>query len=108
MNVFSIPAWVGDFEAASLYGPNAAVYAMAGVTQDIVTALQSGDDSLALSDISNALPTIVDAYFNGYQVDDGGTGPLQSEVSDLTSLRIGLDPSEGSLNGGEESVLRAK
>jgi hypothetical protein len=29
-------------------------------------------------------------------------------VSDFATLRAGLDPSEGALNGGSESVLRAK
>jgi hypothetical protein len=62
MSISAIPAWFGDLEAAPLYGPNAAEYAMAGVTQDIVNAWQSGDTSLALSDLSNALSTVADAY----------------------------------------------
>jgi len=106
MSISAIPAWFGDLEAAPLYGPNAAEYAVAGVTQDIVNAWQSGDTSLALNDVSNALSTVADAYLNGYQVDDGGGGARL--VSDFATLRAGLDPSEGALNGGSESVLRAK
>ena len=37
---------------------------------------------------------------------DGGGGARL--VSDFATLRAGLDPSEGALNGGSESVLRAK
>jgi hypothetical protein len=76
------------------------------ITQDIVTAWQSGDSSLALSDLSNTLSTVADAYLNCYQVDDGGGAAKL--VSDFATLRAGLDPSEGALNGGSESVLRAK
>jgi hypothetical protein len=103
MQVFAVPEWFTDLQEASLYGPNAAEYAMAGVTQDVVNAYQDGDYTLALSDISNAPSTILDAYFNGY---DGGGPPM--EFADLSILRPGLDPSEGSLNGGRESVLEAK
>ena len=106
MSISAVPAWFSDLEAASLYGPNAAEYAIAGVTQDIVTAWQSGDTSLALSELSNALYTVADAYLNGYQVDDGGGAAKL--VSDFATLRAGLDHSEGALNGGSESVLRAK
>jgi hypothetical protein len=104
---FTIPQWVTDLQEASLYGPNAAEYAMAGVTQDVVNAYQSGDYTLALNDISNAGSTIFDAYLNGYQVDDGGD-PVAHDLSDLTGLQVGLDPTEGALNGGGESVLHAK
>jgi hypothetical protein len=103
MSSFAVPQWVSDLQEASLYGPNAAEYAMAGVTQDVINAYQGGDYSLALSDISNAPSTILDAYFNGY---DGG-GPAM-QLTDLVGLRGGLDPAEGALNGGSESVLRAK
>jgi hypothetical protein len=105
MQLFAVPQWVSDLQEASLYGPNAAEYAMAGVTQDVLDAYQSGDYTLALNDISNAGPTILDAYFNGYQVDGGVTA---KDLTDLTALRPGLDPSEGALNGGRESVLEAK
>lgn len=103
--VFAVPAWFTDLREAPLFGPNAAENAIAGVTQDIVNAIQQGDTTLALSDLSNALSTVVDAYFNGYQVDDG-VGPLL--VSDAAVLRGGLDPTEGALNGGREAVLRAQ
>jgi len=106
MNVFAVPEWFTDLQEASLYGPNAAEYAMAGVTQDLINAYQDGDYTLALNDLSNAGSTILDAYFNGYQVDDGG-GPTM-QLADLVGLRGGLDPSEGALNGGDENVLEAR
>jgi hypothetical protein len=106
MQLFAVPQWVSDLQEASLYGPNAAEYAMAGVTQDVLNAYQSGDYTLALNDISNAGSTILDAYFNGYQVDDG-PAPV-ADLADAGTLRVGLDPSEGALNGGSESVLRAR
>lgn len=104
MSIFSIPAWFSDLASASLYGPNAAEYALSGVTQDIVDAWQAGDTTLALNDLLNAPSTIVDAFFNGYDVDDG----FRSLVTDDAALRSGLDPSEGMLNGGLESVRRAE
>jgi len=101
--VYAIPLWYSELATAWLYGPNAADYAMLGVTQDIINALQDGDYSLALSDLSNAPATIVDAYFNGYDA-EGMTGFL----ADAATLRTGLDPSEGALNGGLENVRRAE
>jgi hypothetical protein len=105
MQIFAIPQWVSDLQEAPLYGPNAAEYAMAGVTQDVLNAYQSGDLTLALNDLSNAPSTIFDAYFNGYQVDGGVTA---KDLTDLTAIRSGLNPALGALNGGSESVLRAK
>jgi len=105
MQIFAIPQWVTDLQVASLYGPNAAEYAMAGVTQDVLNAYQSGDLTLALNDLSNAPSTIFDAYLNGYQVDGGVTA---KDLTDLAALRPGLNPTLGALNGGGESVLRAK
>ena len=105
MQIFAIPQWVSDLQEASLYGPNAAEYAMAGVTQDVLNAYQSGDLTLALNDLSNAPSTIFDAYLNGYQVDGGVTA---KDLTDLAALRPGLNPTLGALNGGGESVLRAK
>jgi hypothetical protein len=105
MQIFAIPQWVTDLQEASLYGPNAAEYAMAGVTQDVLNAYQSGDLTLALNDLSNAPSTIFDAYLNGYQVDGGVTA---KDLTDLAVRRPGLNPSLGALNGGSESVLRAK
>ena len=105
MQIFAIPQWVTDLQVASLYGPNAAEYAMAGVTQDVINAYQSGDVTLALNDLSNAPSTIFDAYLNGYQVDGGVTA---KDLTDLAVLRTGLNPALGALNGGSESVLRAR
>jgi hypothetical protein len=66
---------------------------LAGVTQDIVNAWQSGDTTLALSDLSNALSTVADASLNGYQVDDGGGAP--NLVSDSPHSGPGLTLPKG-------------
>jgi hypothetical protein len=105
MSIFAVPAWFTDLRLAPLYGPNAAEYAMAGVTQDVINALQGGDTTLALNDLSNAPSTILDAYLNGYQVD---SGPFTKLLSDAAALRGGLDPSEGALNGGRQAIIRAE
>ncbi len=88
MQAFGVPEWVSDLEAASLYGPNAAEYAFGGVTQDVLNAYQEGDYTLALSDISNAPSTILDAYFNGYPEFGGGGG--ERDPADFAAVR--LDP----------------
>jgi hypothetical protein len=98
-----VPEWFTDLREAPLFGPNAADYAIAGVGQDISDAIQQGDTSLALSDLANAPSTILDAYLNGYDTDGGAKG----FVSDY-ALRVGLDPSEGALNGGREAVINAE
>jgi hypothetical protein len=100
---YAIPEWYSELATASLYGPNAAEYAMLGVTQDIINAWQGGDYSLALSDLSNAPSTIVDAYFNGYDAEG-----MKGLFTDAATFRTGLDPSEGALNGGLENVRRAE
>jgi hypothetical protein len=105
VSIFAVPEWFTDLREAPLFGPNAAEYAMAGVIQDIINAYQAGDTTLALNDLSNSLSTIVDAYFNGYQI---GGGPVPELVSDAIGFRGGLDPTEGALNGGVESVRRAE
>jgi hypothetical protein len=108
MQVFAVPEWVVDLEAAGLYGPNAAEYAIAGVTQDIIDAWQSGDYSLAEQDLANAGSTIVDAFLNGYQVDGAIGNPLPDLVADSIAPKLGLDPDEGLINGGLEHVKLAE
>ncbi len=76
----SIPVWFSELQQAQLLPGHAAELAFAGVSQDIVNALQSNNDTLAFNDLLNAPSTIVDAYLNGYNLDDGpspylGTGP---------------------------------
>ena len=71
----SVPQWVTELVQAQLLAPHAAELAFAGVSQDIVTAIQGGDSTLAFSDLMNAPSTILDAFFNGYNLgDDGGGG----------------------------------
>jgi hypothetical protein len=102
MTVYSVPLWFSDLATASLYGPNAAEYALSGVTQDIINALQAGDTTLALNDLVNAPSTIVDAFFNGYD------GAIRALISDAAFRGTGLDSGEGLLNGGLENVRQAE
>lgn len=71
----SIPQWVTELVQAQLLAPHAAELAFAGVSQDIVTAIQGGDSTLAFSDLMNAPSTILDAFLNGYNLGDGGGSP---------------------------------
>lgn len=68
----SIPLWFSELQQAPLLPGHAAEVAFAGVSQDIVNALQNNNDTLAFNDLLNAPSTIVDAYLNGYNLDDGG------------------------------------
>lgn len=74
----SVPPWVTELVQAQLMAPHAAELAFAGVSQDIVTAIQGGDSTLAFNDLLNAPSTILDAFLNGYNLGDsggdGGTG----------------------------------
>jgi hypothetical protein len=70
----SVPQWVSELIQAQLMAPHAAELAFAGVSQDIVTALQGGDSTLAFSDLVNAPSTVLDAYLNGYNLGDDGGG----------------------------------
>lgn len=71
----SVPQWVTELVQAQLLAPHAAELAFAGVSQDIVTAIQGGDSTLAFSDLMNAPSTILDAFLNGYNLGDGGGSP---------------------------------
>ncbi len=66
----SVPQWVTELVQAQLLAPHAAELAFAGVSQDIVTAIQGGDSTLAFSDLMNAPSTILDAFLNGYNLGD--------------------------------------
>lgn len=106
ISISAVPLWFTDLREAPLFGPNAADYAFAGVSQDIINAIQEGNTNLALSDLANAPSTILDAYFNGYQIDGG---PITKLLADTAIGRVaGLDPTEGALNGGREAIIRAK
>jgi hypothetical protein len=83
----SVPPWVTDLIQAQLMAPHAAELALAGVSQDIVTAVQDGNSTLALSDLLNAPSTILDAFLNGYNLGDsddgGGAAKLIDAVPEL-------------------------
>jgi hypothetical protein len=89
----SVPVWLTDLIVAPLYGPNAAVSAIAGVSQDILTAATSGDSATALSDMANAPSTILDAFLNGYQVNAFATPDAATDVL----ARLGLPAQFGLL-----------
>ena len=73
----SVPPWLTELMQAGLMAPHAAELALAGVSQDIVTAIQDGDSTLAFSDLLNAPSTILDAFVNGYNLGDDGGGPAK-------------------------------
>lgn len=103
---FSVPQWFTEIQQAMLMGPHAAEVAFAGVSQDIVDALQNNDDSLALSDLLNAPSTILDGFLNGYDLgDDGGGGMRLSDLADITTVSgaQGLLSEDGSV----ETIRRA-
>lgn len=78
----SVPTWVTDLVQAQLMAPHAAELAFAGVSQDIVTALQDGNSTLAFSDLMNAPSTILDAFLNGYNLGDGDDGGGATKLID--------------------------
>jgi hypothetical protein len=53
---------------APLYAPNAAVAALAGVSQDTLNALRSGHFLTAFQDIALAPTTVLGGFLNGYPV----------------------------------------
>lgn len=97
----AVPLWLTELIRAPLLGPNAAVAGFAGVTQDIVTAAQSGDYATALTDLGYAPSTITDAFLNGY-----GNEAVARAVPDIESLAMrlgGLNPAFGLLTGSNAS-----
>lgn len=60
------PLWVQALVTAPFYPMNATVAAAAGVTQDVVNAVDTGNYPTALADLAYALPTLANAYLNGY------------------------------------------
>ncbi|MBV8862136.1 MAG: hypothetical protein JO082_12225 [Mycobacterium sp.] len=111
-----IPEWFSELQQAILLPGRAAELAFAGVSQDIVNAVQNNNDTLAFNDALNLLPTTIDAYLNGYNLDDagggfggggrggygGGTTPYQATAAEPGTP----DSSEGLLseNGTVETV----
>lgn len=81
----SLPQWFSELMQAQLLAPHAAELAFAGVGQDIVTAMQDGDSTLAFNDLMNAPATILDAFVNGYNLGDdgGGTAKMLDAVPEI-------------------------
>lgn len=100
----SVPTWLSELIVAPLYGPNAALSAVAGVSQDIVTALNSGESATALSDMANAPSTILDAFLNGYQLDDVAA---KAAVEPDIMARLGLNPGFGLLSHSDALQFQA-
>lgn len=94
----SVPAWYSELVSAQLMAPHAAELALAGVSQDIVTAIQDGNSALAFSDLMNAPATIVDAFLNGYNLDDGGDGGGAAQMVDAVPDALRIASSQGLLS----------
>ncbi len=95
----SVPLWFSELVTAPLYGPNAAMAGLDGVTADVVAAADNGDWTTVLSDLSNAPATVVDAYLNGYDAPN-----LVADVStDALRRIIGLNPEAALLTGAERA-----
>jgi hypothetical protein len=102
---FAAPEWFTELLHAPMFAPHAAELAFAGVGQDIVDALQNGDSSLAFSDLLNGPSTIVDAFLNGYNLDDGPVRYLVDAVPD--GLRTVSSEGLLSENGTVETIRNA-
>jgi hypothetical protein len=83
-NVFHDTLPLLEIALAPLYGPNAAVAAAAGVSQNIMNAFGTGDFLTGFQDIAMAPTTIIDGFLNGYPV---------------TAPNLTIDPSGGLLTG---------
>jgi hypothetical protein len=84
----SIPAWFAELQQAQLLPGHAAEVAFAGVSQDIVNALQSNNDTLAFNDLLNAPSTVIDAYLNGYNLDDGASRFVSPTFDAAAVMRV--------------------
>lgn len=68
---------------------NAASTALTAVTDNIETALKSGDSSTAMTDLENAGTTVLYAYLNGYPDAVGSGNDLSPEFGLLTNTADG-------------------
>lgn len=103
----SIPEWFSELQQAQLLPGHAAEVAFAGVSQDIVNAFQDNNDTLAFNDLLNTPSTIIDAYLNGYNLDDGGGG-FHSLATDAATMRVvsaeGLLSERGTVETSREAL----
>lgn len=81
----SAPPWITELIQAQLMVPHAAALAFAGVSQDVVNAIQDGNSALAFSDVVHAPAMILDAVLNGYNLgdDSGGATKLVDAVPEI-------------------------
>ncbi|MGH3971230.1 MAG: hypothetical protein ACRDTV_24795 [Mycobacterium sp.] len=105
--------WLTDLLSAGEYAPNAAMTALLGVGQDIITAITNNDWTTAFNDAADALPTVLNAYLNGYPLDTltpFATGMpvagIPPEFGLLTNSTTG--DTFGPARGGIENILDAK
>src|ERR1700691_5162394 len=73
------------------YGFNAASTAFTAVTDNIESALSSGDYSTALTDFENEGTTVLYAFLNGYPEAVGSGGLISPEFGLLTNTADGAD-----------------
>src|SRR5580693_2713958 len=73
--------------------PNAASTALTAVTDNVESALSSGDYSTALTDLENGPTTVLDAYLNGYP-ETVGSGLISPEFGLLTNTTDGAATGE--------------
>jgi hypothetical protein len=107
----SLPQWFDELVQAGLMPARAVELAFAGVGQDIVDAMQNGDSTLAFNDLVNAPATILDAFLNGYNLDDGGMTKMLDAVPEIMRIDSaqGLLSEEGTvatLREASETVAR--
>ena len=105
----SIPQWFSELVQAPLLAPHAAEEAFAGVSQDIVNALQNGNDTLAVTDLENAGSTVVNAFLNGYDLGDDGGGPTYGPAASALAAIMQVESAQGLLseNGTIETEREA-
>jgi hypothetical protein len=72
---------------------NAASTALTAVTDNVESALSSGDYSMALTDLENGPTTLLDAYLNGYP-ETVGSGLISLEFGLLTNTTDGAATGE--------------
>jgi hypothetical protein len=97
-NVFHDVTPLLEIALAPLYGPNAGVAAVAGVSQNIVNALGTGNVLTGFEDILLAPSTITDGFLNGYPVSAPNL-TISPSGGLLTGVPGSTEPGFGSAGG---------
>lgn len=102
-NVANDTAAYQDLLMAPLYGPNAALTGLAGVTADFLAGWNTGNAGEVLYSLVNAPITVLNAFFNGYSPVDCGSCTIPPEWGFLTT------PSPTAVNdpGTVSSIMEA-